>query len=77
MEKCSITGLQKAEDYVSARSDAFPSIHAYEWWERQNRRALVSAGALVFIGRRKFVDPIKADKVVVEAGIARARRATP
>ncbi len=74
MQKCSINGLQKAADYVSARSDAFPSIHSYEWWERQNRQALVAAGALVYVGRRKFVDPIKADAVIREAGIARARR---
>jgi hypothetical protein len=60
--------------YQESRADFFPSLESARWAVRQQRPALVEAGALVKIADRLFVDPTRADRVFVDAGKESAAR---
>jgi len=60
--------------YQESRASFFPSLESARWAVRQQRPALVEAGALVKIADRLFLDPTRADRVFVDAGKESAAR---
>lgn len=71
-------GLLTMREYQQARSGWWGSEWSFEWWRRKHGAKLIEGGALVVINHRPFIDPPRADAVVVEVGraVARARRAS-
>ena len=77
MSETSLSGLQRATDYLSERQHIFPSIAAWEWWYRLHKHELAAAGAVVYLGRRIFLDPAKVDVEVRKIGVIRAQQTVP
>ena len=66
-----LSKLKSTADYVASRKQIFPSASAFEWFVRQHREQLVSAGALSRPHGRILVHEERCDQVVVEVGQAR------
>lgn len=60
--------LRQVREYQAERSDVFPSLDSARWAIRQHRAELASAGALLKIADRLYLDPERADQVFIEAG---------
>lgn len=74
MDTTQLSTLRKLAEYRQTRTHVFPSDSALQWFVRQNRDALVEAGALVMLtGQWHAVEP-KFDAFVLEAGKRAAQR---
>ncbi|RYF56018.1 MAG: hypothetical protein EOO27_19510 [Comamonadaceae bacterium] len=63
-----LSGLLKPEGYQAQTAHLFPSEQSIRWYIRQHRDALVSAGALLYIAGRLWINSGKFDSYVLEAG---------
>jgi hypothetical protein len=60
--------LIPVNQYRAERAHVYQSDEALRWTLRQHGQRFADAGALVIIGRRKFVHPERFDKVAFELG---------
>ena len=73
-----MTPLQKLltmPEYRAQRAHVFQSDESLRWFLRQNRDALINAGAVVQLGRRCMVEPERFDAKAFEIGRQAAQRA--
>lgn len=69
-----LDGLQTVQEAQQARARIFPSPQSFEWYVRQNRKALEAAGAMLFIAGRRWIEPQSLDRFVIEQGRAAQRQ---
>jgi hypothetical protein len=60
--------LVPVNQYRAERAHVYQSDEALRWTLRQHAQRFAEAGALVIIGRRKFVHPATFDKVAFDLG---------
>ncbi len=68
--------LLPLDRFAAANTHLFPSPHSFAWFVRQNRQALIKAGALCMVGGRKMIDPSRIGEVIHAAGVKAAATAT-
>jgi hypothetical protein len=61
-----VSDLVPREEYRQTRQGVFPSQASFDWHCRRHKKALVDAGALVFIAGRMLVHPHRMDVVAME-----------
>lgn len=66
--------LKTLQEYGAERLHVFPSKTSMDWFVRQQKKALIEAGALLMISGRWFVNAEKFDQYVLSEG-ARAASA--
>lgn len=66
--------LRELRQYQAERADVFPSLDSARWAIRQHRSELTSAGALIKLADRLYLDPDRADQVFIEAGRRRVAK---
>lgn len=72
-----LSELQSLEQYREPRQLLYPSTHSLAWQIRQNKAALVEAGAILCPTGRTLINPGAFDRVMTKIGKARAARVVP
>jgi len=70
----SVQALVTLQTYQQSRAHLFPSIESLRWFVRQQKHALVGAGALLFVAGRHMIAPAEFDTCVIEIGKQGASR---
>lgn len=71
----SLKGWQTLQQYREGREAFYPNDDALRWVIRQNRAALVDAGALAMPGQKLLIEPTKFDAAVLRIAQERAKAA--
>lgn len=74
MSITSLVQLVALARYREQRQRLFPSDGSLQWFLRQNRAALINAGALLLIAGRYQVDADKFDAYVLTVGAEAAKK---
>lgn len=67
-----LSHLRTLRQYQAEREELFQSLEGLRWFVRQNRAALLQAGALASWRKELLLDPEKVDAIVVEVAKRRA-----
>jgi hypothetical protein len=69
-----LAALETVEETHKRAARIFPSVNSLRWAIRQHRRGLEAAGAILYLGRRMWVNPAQFDQYWLQAGVAAAQR---
>jgi hypothetical protein len=69
-----LVGLVLWSDYARANAHVFPSEASLRWAIRRYRHVLLEHRALLEIGGRTFIDPVRFEVAIREIGVRAAAR---
>jgi hypothetical protein len=74
MQDFNLGRLVRPADYQSENSHVFPTGPSLDWFIRKYRERLIDGNALVVVNRRRLIDILHFDRVVVDIGRQLAER---
>lgn len=69
-----VAALVTRDNFRAARPAVFPSEGSLEWFIREQKDALIAAGAIVLLRQRWLIDPVAFDSCLLKIGAAHAAK---